>query len=69
MNKDKLRQDMFQHAVLSALWILILCAFGKRPIKQALNFKSAAISFGDQFGNQNEAAQEYRREITYWGEL
>lgn len=67
--REKIRQDMFQHAVLHALWILILCAFGRKPIKQALNFKNTAIMFGDQFGNQSENAENYRREVTYWGEL
>lgn len=66
MSQNK-QNDMFQHAVLAGLWVLILCAFGKRPHIQANNFRSSAIAFGDEYGNPN--GHDYRREITYGGTL
>lgn len=67
MTKD----DQFRHMVLNALWVLILCAFGKHQAAQkaAINFQSNAIRFGDEYGNKSEGAAEYRREVTYGGTL
>lgn len=69
MKYDTNRQNMFQHAVLAGLWVLILCAFGKRPHRLAVNFQIAAITFGDIYGVQTEEAKQYRRDITYGGIL
>jgi hypothetical protein len=63
------RNDMFQHLVLNALWVLIVRAYGGNATDAALNFRSSAISFGDMYGNQSEEAKKYRREVTYGGSL
>lgn len=65
------RNDQFQHLVLNALWVLILAAFGRSRsgLEAAQNFRSAALSFGDMYGNQSDQAREYRRKVTYGGEL
>jgi hypothetical protein len=66
MKKDS-RTDMFQHAVLHALWIIILFLAGRdfAAKNNARNWISAARAFGDLYGVQGEKAKEYRREVTY----
>lgn len=66
MSSKEQRNDMFQHLVLNGIWILVLLAFGKKPHKQALNWRSSAVAFGDLHGAQGEQAYEYRRDVTYW---
>lgn len=65
------QEDQFRHLVLNALWVLILCAFSKHgwARKQATNFQSGAIRYGDQFGTQGEDAAKCRRDVTYGGVL
>jgi hypothetical protein len=63
------RNNIFQHLVLAGLWVLILRAFGKVAIDQAINFKINAIAFGDMFGLRGDEAKQYRRENTYRGDL
>lgn len=68
-NQTTKRTDMFQHIVLAGLWILIRCAFGKQPIKEASDFKSDCLYFGDLYGDKSEGAKDFRRNITYGGSL
>lgn len=66
--RDK-RTNMFQHLVLNALWVIILCLFGQRgwACKPATNLRCSLLAFGDLYGNQGEGAAEHRRETTYCG--
>lgn len=62
------RNNRFQHLVLNALWIVILCAMGKSKIAERYcmhNFRDGAIVFGDDFGTPGEEAKIYRRKTTY----
>lgn len=64
------RNEAFQHLVLAGLWAIITNLYGRNTHPRlATNFQSGAIAFGDKYGQQTEAAQAYRREVTYGGNL
>ncbi len=61
------RTNMFQHAVLNALWIIILFLAGKdfAAKDNARSWISGARAFGDMYGVQGDEARKFRHEKTY----
>jgi hypothetical protein len=62
---DSNRRLAFEALVCQALWLLILFACGKRPVRFAVDWRGNALSYFDQHGTQGEKAQEYRRDKAF----
>jgi hypothetical protein len=62
----KFRQRMFETMVLHALWILIRCAFGVRPLSEALALRQTMVDYGDAIDpTDNPERRSYRRQHHY----
>lgn len=59
------RRTVFEALVLSGIWLLVLIAFGKRPISQAVNFRINALGYMDEHGRPGDGPKEYRRETAF----
>lgn len=65
------RRMMFEALVLQGLWVIILCVIGQKgnAIRSGQNFQSSAIAYMDEHGLQHDGAKQYRREITFAGQM
>jgi len=62
MKADPGRRAVFECLVLQGMWVLILCAFGAQPRKQAANFASGALAYCDEHGPGDP---QYRRDVSF----